>query len=806
MKIKSASIVVLILLLSLCSISSAVAQTITVSGTVRNTKDKEALPFVNVLVKNTADSSFVTGTVTNEIGQFTLAPLKSGKYLISYSYIGFKAITQTLEIGRLSNFLDLGIIYLDEFTNQLPEVTVLGEREAVETALDRKVFTLDDNISQLGGSVLQAMQNLPGITIDQNGTVFLRGSNKVAILLDGKQTAITGIGAQSGLENFPASSIERIEIINNPSSKYDATGNAGIINIIFKKEKESGWNGKVGMIAGVGNLLEKKASLPGIRDQYRFTPKLNPSFSLNYKEDKINVFFQGDVLWHQQLMKSEFTDRIFNDGTHIRQQYIENRTQPIYNFRTGVDWNPNDRHSFTFSGLFNYREYTDLGDIIYLDALTDQRLRLWQYFENEVNQTLFATVTHRYNFRQPGHSLTTSFNYSFRRKDEMFYFDNQTLELTGTDTTALIADENIFDFTMDYVKPLRSGRMELGTKQRSRVFPNLITFNPGDNSILDLRLAGSAEYQEWLSAVYGNYIFEKNKWELEAGLRLEYVKVDYLVDPNHAVYESAGFDYFEPFPSLRASYYISDKSNFSFFYNRRVDRPEEKNLRAFPSYADPEILSIGNPTLIPQFTQSLEAGYKQSFDKGYFYGAFYHRASQNILTRIITEVPGSNRLVAIDQNADRGWNTGVELVWSQKFGNRTTINANSNLYQNRIGAFDLINAYPSGINFSRAEEQAFTGNVKINGVFKLAKNYDLQLTAIYLAPDIVPQGRILARYHMDGGVTKKIQSGKGELFLNASDIFNTLIIRYKLEGNDFTLNSSDYFETQVFRLGYSYRF
>lgn len=806
MKIKSASIVVLILLLSLSSISSAVAQNVTVSGTTRNTKDKEALPFVNVLVKNTSDSSFVTGTVTNEIGQFTLTPLKSGKYLISYSYIGFKSITQPLEIGRLSNFLDLGIIYLDEFTDQLAEVTVLGEREAVETALDRKVFTLDDNISQLGGSVLQAMQNLPGITIDQNGTVFLRGSDKVAILLDGKQTAITGIGAQSGLENFPASSIERIEIINNPSSKYDATGNAGIINIIFKKEKEAGWNGKVGMIAGVGNLLEKKASLPGIRDQYRFTPKLNPSFSLNYKEDKINVFFQGDVLWHQQLMKSEFTDRIFNDGTHIRQQYIENRTQPIYNFRTGVDWNPNDRHSFTFSGLFNYREYTDLGDIVYVDALTDQRLRLWQYFENEVNQTLFATVTHHYNFRQPGHSLTTSFNYSFRRKDEMFYFDNQTLELTGTDTTALIADENIFDFTMDYVKPLRSGRMELGTKQRSRVFPNLITFNPGDNSILDLRLAGSAEYQEWLSAVYGNYIFEKNKWELEAGLRLEYVKVDYLVDSNHAVYESAGFDYFEPFPSLRASYYISDKSNFSFFYNRRVDRPEEKNLRAFPSYADPEILSIGNPTLIPQFTQSLEAGYKQSFDKGYFYGAFYHRASQNILTRIITEVPGSNRLVAIDQNADRGWNTGVELVWSQKFGNRTTINANSNLYQNRIGAFDLINAYPAGINFSRAEEQAFTGNVKINGVFKLAKNYDLQLTAIYLAPDIVPQGRILARYHMDGGVTKKIQSGKGELFLNASDIFNTLIIRYKLEGNDFTLNSSDYFETQVFRLGYSYRF
>ncbi|UJP63749.1 outer membrane beta-barrel protein [Mongoliitalea daihaiensis] len=785
---------------------AAMAQQVTVSGTVKRQHDRESLPYVNILVQATSDSSFISGTVTNDLGIFTLAPMQPGKYLISFSYVGFQPKTEIIEVGRLSKFIDLGTIYLSETTEDLDAFTVSGIREEVEAALDRKVFTLEDNISQLGGSVLQAMQNLPGITIDQNGTVFLRGSDKVAILLDGKQTAITGIGAQSGLENFPASSIERIEIINNPSSKFDATGNAGIINIIFKKEKEEGWRGNVGMIAGVGNLFQKKTSLPGLRDQYRFTPKLNPSISLNYRKDKVNLFLQGDVLWHQQLMKNEFTDRIFNDGTHIQQQYIENRTQPIYNFRTGLDWNPNERNSFTFSGLFNYRAYVDLGDIAYVDVPTDRRVRLWQYYEDEVNQTLFATLTHRYAFLQPGHTLTTSFNYSFRRKDELFYFTNQELDFIGTDTTALIADENIFDFTMDYVKPLRSGRMELGTKQRSRVFPNLITFSPGNNSILDPQLAGSAEYREWLSAVYGNYIYERNKLELEVGLRLEYVKVDYLVDPNHAVYESAGFDYFEPFPSLRASYYLSDNSNFSIFYNRRVDRPEEKNLRAFPTYADPEILSIGNPTLIPQFTQSVESGYKQSFDKGFVYGAVYHRASQNILTRIITEVPGTSRLVAIDQNADRGWNTGVELVWTQKFSKVFTLNANSNIFQNRIGAFDLINAYPDGISFSRGEERALTGNVKLNGVFKLPRSLDFQLTAIYLAPDIVPQGRILARYHIDGGVTKKIQEGKGELFFNASDIFNTLIIQYQLEGNDFTLNSTDFFETQVFRLGYTYRF
>ncbi|MCH7414938.1 TonB-dependent receptor [Belliella sp. R4-6] len=800
---KSLSVLIAIFILTTTQIF---AQNVVVSGMIKDEKDKSPLAYVNIIVLSSADSSFISGTVSSDEGRFSLPAIKSGKYIINYSFVGYSSKSNFLEIGRLSDYLDLGNILLSENSEELQEVIVSGQREEVSSALDKKTFTLEDNISQLGGSVLQSLQNLPGITIDQNGTVFLRGSDKVAILLDGKQTAITGIGAQSGLENFPASSIEKIEIINNPSSKFDATGNAGVINIIFKKEKEEGWNGKVGMIGGLGNMIEKRESLAGLRDQYRFTPKLNPSASLNYRKGNINVFFQGDVLWHKQMMKSEFTDRVFDDGTQIRQQYIENRTQPIYNLKTGFDWNPNERHSITFSGLFNYREYTDLGDILYENAVTDQRQRLWQYFENEVNQTLFASITHRYNFKQPGHHLTSAFNYSFRRKDEVFFFTNEELDFVGTDTTALIADENIYDLTLDYQKPLRAGRMELGTKQRARVFPNLITFSPGNNSILDPGLAGSAEYQEWLSAVYGNYIHEKNNWELEAGLRVEYVKVDYLVDPNHAVFESAGFDYFEPFPSLRATYNINPQSNFSVFYNRRVDRPEEKNLRAFPTYADPEILSIGNPTLVPQFTQSVEVGYKQSYDLGYFYGAVYHRASTNILTRITTEIPGSNRLVTIDQNADRGWNSGVELVLSQKIGEKFTLNANTNVYQNRIGAFSLENAYPTDITFSRNEESAITGNVKINGLFKLANSLNIQLSAIYLAPDIVPQGKILARYHVDGGVNKKIQDGNGELFFNASDIFNTLIIRYRLEGNNFTLRSNDYFETQVFRFGYSYRF
>jgi hypothetical protein len=782
------------------------AQGVAVSGNVKDAAKGQAISYVNVTVLNISDSSFVGGTITDEKGTFTLKDLSSGQYLLRLSFFGYKVRFLTINAGRLNQFLDLGTVLLEEETFDLNEVTITAQRDEVETSLEKRTFSVEENISQLGGSVLQALQNLPSVTIDRDGKLFLRGSDKVAILIDGKQTAFTGIGAQSGLDNLPASAIERIEIITNPSSRYDATGNAGIINIIFKKEEASGWNGKIGFIGGLGALGIKEESFPGIRDQFRFTPKINPSLALNFRKDKINWFFQGDYLHQEVLMKNEFIERKFENGEIIKQQFLENRTQPIYNVNTGIDWSPNSRNDFTFGVLFNYRAYTDLGDLPFDNMQSGERVRRWEYYEDEVNQTLFINLTHTHSFLEVGHKLETNFNYSFRRKDEVFYFTNTLPNAIGTDTTMLIADENIFDLNIDYTRPLASGRLEIGTKQRARIFPNDITFHPGINTILDLGLAGTAEYREWLSALYGNYIYEKPGFELEAGVRLEYAKVDYLVDPNHAVYESAGFDYLEPFASIRGTWFVTDLSNFSIFYNRRVDRPEESALRAFPTYANPEILAIGNPTLLPQFTNTFELAFKQSWERGYLTAAAYHRASSNILTTILTEVPLTNRLTAIRQNADMGFNTGLELILNQKIADNLTLNLNANVYENVIGAFSITNAYPNDINFSRERQALTSGNAKFNLNWRTAKQYTIQFTGTYLAPDLLPQGKILSRYFADLGITRKIQNGKGEILFNASDIFNTLVIRQEIEGTDFSLRSDDFYETQVFRLGYNYRF
>jgi len=800
-------------LLSLLLVSTTgFSQTIeaVVSGSVSDSENQEFLPFVNLIVLQSSDSSFVTGTVANDVGRFTLPKIETGEYILKASFIGYEDEYLNFHVGRLNSFLDLGNISLEPGSTMLEGVTVSALRQEVLSSMDRKVYDIEENISQQGGSVAQIMKNLPGITVDQEGKVFLRGSDKVSILIDGKQTAITGMGSQSGLENIPASAIESIEIINNPSAKYDASGMAGVINIIFKKEQQQGWNGRAGLTLGAGGLMEKNPNMVNtIRDQYSFTPKINPTLSLNYRKDAFNFFVSGDLLYHQQMMKNEFFVRAANDGSFIRQQWLENRTQPIYNLRAGLDYEINSKNLLTFSALFNYRAYTDLGDLPYSNMLSSTFLdRLWQYYEEEINQTLFLSLTHKYLFEQPGHELVSSFNYSFRRKDEVFYFTNQNFDesFTGTDTTGLIADENIFDLTLDYQRPLRSGRIEIGTKQRARIFPNFITFTPGINSILDMGLDGSAEYQDYLSALYTNYIYELKNLELEAGLRAEYARVDYLVDPDHSVYESSGFDYLGLFPNLRASWLINENSRLTAFYNRRVDRPEEKNLRVFPTYADPEILSMGNPGLVPQFTNSVELGYRQSWDRGYIYGAAYHRISENILTKIITEVPGTTRFATVDQNAGMGYNSGVELVASRQLGQKIKVNANANYYLNRIAAFSIVNAYPSNVPFSREEQTAWAGNFKLNMDFDLPSSFKLQLAGIYFTPDIIPQGKILERYSVDMGLSRSLWGGKGEAFLNATDVFNTMINKYELEGSGFSINSTDYYETQVIRIGIQYRF
>lgn len=783
---------------------SAQTKNITISGTIKEAISNTKIPYANVVLKS-KDNQILGGTVSNEEGAFAIANIKSGNYFLEVSFIGYTTKNQKIYVGDLSEFLNLGTIELSEDAQLLSEVVIDAKQDEVNSKMDKKTFAVSDNITQSGGSVLQMMQNLPGVTA-QDGKLQLRGNDKVTVLIDGKQTALTGFGGQSGLDNIPASAIEKIEIINNPSAKFDANGNAGIINIIYKKNKEEGFNGKIGLSSGYGALWKRKENLPTIRPQYQMTPKINPSLSLNYRKEKINVYFQGDYLYNETLNKNEFVTRTYNDGTIINQQTKRNRNTYFTTLKTGIDWNYNEHNTLAFSALYGGEKIIDNGDEPFFNADYSQRLRLWQFVEDELKTTIMTSASYQHKFKDAGHVLNAGLNYTFHRENEKYFFDNIMPTFTGKDAFKLLSDESVIDLNVDYIKPLKQGRFETGIKFRNRLIPTNMQFFQGINSPIDTAAGGKATYDEIIPAVYGNYVFENNKIEAEIGTRLEYMNLQYKVNPNHPTYKTDGYNYFQPFPTMRFAYKLNDNHKLSLFYNRRIDRPNEVDIRIFPKYDDAEIIKVGNPGLRPQFTNSLELGYKASFNNGYLFASLYHKLVDGTITRIATKTSDSNLIYNVFQNAGKSSMSGMEIVYSKKITAWYSSTINATAYHNIIDAFSVNILYPTPTTFRDTKQSITSGNVKWNNTFRFSKTFSGQLMTSYLAPDIIPQGKIGSRFSVDAGIKKTIQKDKGELFLNANDLFNTLVIKKEINGNGFNFSSKDYYETQIIRFGYTYKF
>ncbi|MEO5590114.1 MAG: TonB-dependent receptor, partial [Gemmatimonadaceae bacterium] len=786
----------LLLLVCMCAPPSMAAQSttggVTLSGKVQDAATKAALPYLSLQLQTERDSAFVSGRLTNEAGEFTFTALPKGVYVLVVRAIGYQPIRQRVLIGELSRFLDLGALLMTREALRLGEVAVTASADGRSAAMEKQTFTVADNISASGGSVLQAMSTLPGVAIGQDGKVQVRGSDKVVVLIDGKQTALTGFGSQNGLDNLPASALERIEIINNPSARFDANASAGIINLVFKKQEQEGLNGKVGVMGGAGALWERRENLPTIRPQYQRTPKFNPSLSLNYRKGATNTFVQGDWLYSPTLNRNEFSTRTYDNGSVILQQIKRNRRTDYATLNAGVDHAFGARNTMSVSGLFNREKILDNGDNPYFSGSRENRYRLWQFLEDEVKYTAFGTGAFTHRFPQAGHTLAFTGNYSFHREDEKYFFTNTLPTAVGTDAFKLLSDEHVVDVSADYIKPLRQGRVEAGFKGRYRSIPVNMQFVAGQNSVIDTGAGGWAKYREKIPAVYGNYVFESELIELEGGVRLEGVQLNYDVNPDHNTYKSDGYRYFQPFPNMRVAYKFDESNKLSLFLNRRVDRPNEVDIRIFPKYDEPELIKVGNPALQPQYSTSAELGFRTGWRAGSVYAAAYHRLVDGTITRIATQAPGSALLYNVFQNAGRSWSTGSELVWQQRVSRRVSLGANANAYHRTVAAFSVVNQYPVPVRYSAPRQGLTSGSVKANATITLPGDWQTQVSSVYLAPDLLPQGRVESRFSLDVGMKKSVQRGKGEIVLNATDLLNTNSIRRTIRGTDFSYTSTDY--------------
>ncbi len=782
----------------------------TISGRIYDKSMSEPLPYATVVLTGISDDKVLAGTITDDEGRFLLTGIDQGDYLIKCSFVGYKSSETEVLVGRLNTNFDLGRIDLEPEAATLGEVVISEERDLIATTPEKKTFDISDNISQSGGSVLDVMRNLPGITVDQEGKVELRGSDKVTILVDGQQSSLTGYGSQKGLSAIPAMNIERIEIINNPSSKYDAAGMAGIINIIYKKETQTGFHGDVGFTFGLGQLTKRKDDLPTVLGSYSINPKYIPSMNLNYKQGRFNVFFQSEFLRQERLPNNEFTSRYYDNGDITFSQVPENRKQSQYIIKGGIDFSLNENNIFTFSSIYDYENHHDTAQVPYIEMPQEQRYRYWSWLEYEITGFMNYSLAYRHKFPEPGHELSTNIQYTKGWEDEAYHLNDSSYIRISNDYTHILATEHTTSFTLDYVKPLISGRIEAGSKLQLRRIPVSYTVDRGPESII---YPGIGDWSDWGEDIYSgyiNWIYESMRIEIEGGLRAEGTVVFYDLDSENIYYpQNDSYNYFSLFPNTRFTFKLNDNNSLSLYFNRRVDRPGEPELRVFPKYDDPELLKVGNPYLRPQFTNTYELSYKLRWTTGSVSLAGYYRTIDDPFTRVYsldTSSADYNIINKIYQNVGSATNMGVELIFNQDITEFWKLSGSFNWYNNTIDPYTGELLFPYEREFTIQKTTDNSADIKINNQFILKGGTQIQLTALYYTPKNIPQGRQMARSSVDLGLKQPVIKGNGEITLSFSDIFNDFGIKQEIIGDGFSAIYENFYETQIISLGFKYKF
>jgi outer membrane receptor protein involved in Fe transport len=719
----------------MCSASFGQQGTAIISGRLLQVTDGSPIGFATVLVQNAAGEQ-LSGTLSGENGRFQVGGLTPGTYKIRISFPGFYPADADVLVSALNQSYDLGDIRLPRLEGVREEITVQTQADGVQTVgFDTQVFQIDEGPTQSTGTLLDALKGLPGVTVDQEGKVSLRGSDRVAILIDGKQSSLTGFGSQRGLDSVSAANVEAIEIVNNPSARFDAAGMAGIINIIYKQEQQRGLSGDVGLGFGMGQFTKQRNDLPTDLGSFSKNEKIIPSVNLNHRTDKLRAFLQGEVLFQDDLPNNEFTTRFYNDGRVIESQVPENREQYHYTIKVGTDWNVNAANTMTFSGIHDFERHIDVAQVPFILRSTGQRERFWFWREEEDTGFTNVNLNLKHRFATPGHELGVNLQYTRGLEDEAYFLNEESRIRVGTDKTHIIAAEHTLPLTLDYVRPLRTGRLELGTKLQRRWIPVTYTVGRGQQSVIYQGLGDSSDWDENIYATYANVVHVKPSYSLEAGIRIEETQVSYAIPRENIYYPGSDkYDYFELFPNIKLTYNVNRASRVIAAYNRRVDRPGEPELRIFPKYDDPELLKVGNPFLRPQFTNAFEVGVARSWTGGSASTALYHRDIKDSFRRVFAiddSNPNYDIVNRIFENAGNSRQTGIEVLLEQNILARWRLSGSINWFKNNIDAFETFLLFPTRRPFALAESKDDTWDFKVNNRFLLPRAMELQASYIY---------------------------------------------------------------------------
>ncbi len=760
-------------------------------GRVMDSDTEEPIILANVLVYQEGTEELVTGTTTDERGLFMLKDMEYGAYDVSVTYLGYETFSRpSITLSEDSRMERLGRVFMETSASTLDEVEVTAERSAVQFGLDRRVFNVEQDVASSGGTAEDLLRNIPSITVDLDGNISLRGSSNVRILINGKPSALTGMGRQAFLQQISAASIERVEVLTNPSAKYNPEGMAGIINIITKQQNRQGFNVQTSINIGTNDKYNGNVDL-----NYR-VGKFNVRGGISYNDDQ--RWFRGD-----RFRSTQTADTIW----YLDQAIRGDRHRQSLTYRGGVEYFLNKRGSLSFTGSYADQEGTDgssrnnlflsEGDETIFTALREET-------GGEVGEAWELMLDYRQRFRTDGQSLSFTAQRSVDSDVEQEdFFENQFLP--SGDPLAVFRQENpqLDDndrwlAQLDYTHPLgESMRLETGLRASLRnveIDNQLFDFNTDiEELVLVDSLSNRFAYKEDVYSAYGIIAGGGEKWEWQAGLRLEQTYTEStLLIPTENTFEN---NYLSLFPSAYLTYKLDETNSVQASYSRRINRPRFRSLNPFIDYSDPLNPRSGNPYILPEFINSYELTYLRTENFGSITIGAYYREINDIITRISTADPETGVNVRSFANLSSGRNYGLEIIGTLRPAKFWQLVISGNGYRNEVDGSNL----ETDLN---ADGYQFSG--RLQSSWTVLKDLGIQLTGFYRSPGVRPQGEMRAMYSIDFGLRKPVLKGKGTVTFRVTDIFNARRWSFITENNGIIDDATFQRESRIAYVGFTY--
>ncbi len=760
-----------------------------ISGKVIDKVLRQPVPYAAVIVKSMEKDSTITGGITLEDGSFELKNLPEGKFNFSVQFIGYESHSQPITISRENRNVELGNIELEEAVEELSGVEVVAERTTIEQRIDRKVINVGKDLTTAGATASDIMNNLPSINLDQQtGEISMRGNSNVRVMVDGK---LSNVPIAQLLRQIPSTSIKSIELITNPSAKYNPEGMSGIINIILHKNANIGFNGSLSTGLTVGEEA-----------------KFNTSLDLNYRNGMVNLY--GNL--GTNIGKWVNDGFIFRSEERLRQEFDFFNNNKSYLYKLGIDFYLNDHHTLSFFTNQNIYDGKASGstDVLYLQSPAQNTTQFFGNMEDNLSEQY--NMVYKWDFLKEGHNLELEVDHNRfnSEEDASFRSTGATIFPDYLDFVDTKRKQTIGN--LDYVNPLDSiTKIEAGLE--ARIFETDVdysstglTFN--ENGQLRPTPDTRFVYGMDIYSAYATFGQNYEKWSYQAGLRVEDVEVK--ADTNGI--RSFTDNYTQLYPSAFVTYKPSEPNQFQLSYSRRVDRPGLTQVNPIREWSTPLISSLGNPTLIPQFTNSYELNYTRRLKNGSITSGVFYRSIQDEINRaVFIDRLDLNKLILSYRNFDNTSAYGLEISGNYNPFKWWSINGSFDLYQQtQRGITELLpvnNPNPSeeDIIVQEVEVDNTAWNLRMNNSFKATEKLTFQLFAFYRGANKDLQINMKPMYFINTGARYTFADGKGTFSLNFNDVFNTM--RFAFNGRlPYVQNGQFNWESQNVYAGISYRF